>query len=221
MARRLSDNQDFPVNPLERLLGELEERINGIAAMIAADHYDVTQEPAFTSRLAQEIESELRRHPINRGGLRLEVATQDLGDRGPGALEKKVGADLYISLARRDLKPPVSKGMLMQAKWDVTANDRKLGSQMAEMMARSEDSYVWFYGPDDVTCAKASDLMHDRIPFPSYSVGELIVNGLRCSLGDRSIGRNLTLGRADGMKNQLAALRAPNGLSLAVARNTK
>jgi hypothetical protein len=73
---RLSDNQSLPA--LARMFGELEERINAIVAMIAADHYGVTQEPAFTSRLAQEIESELRRHPINKGNLRLEVATQDL-----------------------------------------------------------------------------------------------------------------------------------------------
>ncbi|PDT87513.1 hypothetical protein CO669_25470 [Bradyrhizobium sp. Y36] len=203
------------------MFGDLEERINGIAAMIAADHYNVAQEPAFTSRLAQEIESELRRHPINKAGLRLEVATQDLGDRGPGALEKRVGADLYISLARRDRRPPVSKGMLMQAKWDITANDRKLGSQMQEMMARSEDAYVWFYGPTEIQCAKASDLMQNHVPFRSLTVGEMIVNGLRCSAGDVGIGRDLTLSRADGMRAQLAALRTPQGLSFAVVRNTK
>jgi hypothetical protein len=198
---------------------EMETRINEIAAMIAEDHYDVTQEPAFTSRLAQEIESELRRHPINKGNLRLEVATQDLADRGRGALEKIVGAGLYISLARRDLKPPVSKGMLMQAKWDVTAKDRNLPSQMRDMMARSDDAYVWFYGSADVICAKASDVLNAGLPIRSVSVGELIVSGLRCSAGDRSMGRDLNLPRAQAMRNQLSALRTPNGLSFAIAKN--
>jgi hypothetical protein len=92
---------------------------------------------------------------------------------------------------------------------------------MTEMIARSDDSYVWFYGADEVVCAKASDLMQDRMPLHSFSVGELIVNGLRCSLGDRGIGRNLDLKRADGMRDQLAALRTPKGLSFAVASNTK
>jgi hypothetical protein len=213
---RLTENQSLP--PLAQMFGELEERINAIAAMIATDHYDVTQEPAFTSRLAQEIESELRRHPINKGNLRLEVATQDLGDRGRGALEKVVGADLYISLARRDLKPPVSKGMLMQAKWDLTAKDRKLPSQMTEMMARTDDAYVWFYGPSAVNCAKARDVMKVGVPFQSFTVGELIVNGLRCTAGDGRIGRNLALPRAQAMRNQLSALKTPIGLSLAVAK---
>jgi hypothetical protein len=143
--QRLSENQ--PIDPpLERLLDELKERIDEAARRITADHYDVAQEPAFTSRLAQEIESEIRTHPINAGALKIEVATQDLPDRGRGALEKKVGADLYISLARRDLKPPVSKGMLMQAKWEYSKHDAKLASQMHSMIQRSNDSYVWFYG---------------------------------------------------------------------------
>lgn len=108
--------------------------------------------------------------------------------------------------------------MLVQAKWDVTVGDRKLPSQITDMMARSDDVYVWLYGSADVVCAKASDVMKVGVPFRSFSVGELIVNGLRCSAGDRAIGRNLALPRGQAMRDQLSALRTPNGLSFAIVK---
>jgi hypothetical protein len=44
---------------IERILDELAKRIDELAIELAIDHYDVIQEPAFTSRLAQEITSEI------------------------------------------------------------------------------------------------------------------------------------------------------------------
>ena len=100
------------------LLDNLGVFIDGIVAQCCADHYSaVTQEHQFSSRLAQAIESELRHYPLP--GLDVEVATRDFPDRGPGATEKRSGADLYISLVRRDGEKPVSKGMLVQSKWDL------------------------------------------------------------------------------------------------------
>src|SRR5438445_13308181 len=88
------------------VLRELESRINKIAMEIAEDNYDVIQEPAFTSRLAQEITSEIRRHPINAGGVKIEVTSVDVPSLG-STMEKDIGADLYISVVRRDREPPV------------------------------------------------------------------------------------------------------------------
>src|SRR6266436_5750459 len=62
----------------EQVLQELEKRVDEIATELAHEHYDVIQEPAFTSRLAQEITSEIRRHPINAGGVKIEVTSVDV-----------------------------------------------------------------------------------------------------------------------------------------------
>ena len=98
----------------EHLLKEFEERIDKVAKEVAEDFYDVIQEPAFTSHLAQAIKSEVQNHPINAGGLKIEVTAADMHDRA-STMEKDTGADLYVSIVRRDGPVPVSKGMLVQA----------------------------------------------------------------------------------------------------------
>jgi hypothetical protein len=105
-------------DPLEELLDETNRRIDEVVTMVAKHHSQTpTQEPQLTARVAQAMESELRHHPIEVDGLRLEVFTQDLPDRGSGSMESKVGAGLYISLDRLDEQKSISKGMLVQSKW--------------------------------------------------------------------------------------------------------
>src|ERR1700712_1602208 len=122
----------------ENLLRELEQRVNAIAAELAIDNYGVIQEPAFTSRLAQEITSEIRRHPINSKQLRIEVSSVDVPSLG-SSMERDIGADLYISVVRRDRVPPVSKGMLVQSKWDRTLKDARIQGQMDHMIERTDE----------------------------------------------------------------------------------
>jgi hypothetical protein len=76
-------------------------------------------------------------------------------------MEKRSGADLYISLVRFDGGQPVSKGMLVQSKWDYALRH---GSERRVLRDQSR---------------------------PRRTIGELVAGGLRCTVGDRAIGRNL------------------------------
>jgi hypothetical protein len=65
-----------------------------------------------------------------------------------------MGADLYISIVRKDGKKPVSKGMLVQSEWDDTIHTAT--GQAKQMIERSpEGSYVWAYGPKTVDVVPA------------------------------------------------------------------
>ena len=177
----------------EVLFDAIQEAVDNVVSMVVGGHYDaLTQEPQLTAKIAGAIELTLDQ--MDLGDLNVKVAVRDFPPQGPGALEGKVGADVYISVAvigedRND----VSKGMLAQAKWDHTIKDAKLPEQIGKMMERSESSYVWVFGPHGVTCLPAGKYFD---PNPAeeagQSVGSLIANGLRCEEGDRRIGRDLT-----------------------------
>ncbi len=202
----------------EQVLRELEDRINDIAVEMADEYFDIIQEPAFTSRLAQEITTEIRRHPINSNGLRIEVTSVDVPSLGRGSMEKDIGADLYISVVRRDRLPPVSKGMLVQSKWQHKLDDARLPGQMSDMIKRTKDSYVWAYGPNGVTCAKIYPTTDGASYDDMKSVGGLVADGLRCTAGDPAIGRNLSLPRPEAMRHKLRELQANTALSFTLTR---
>ncbi|MDA9452315.1 hypothetical protein [Bradyrhizobium sp. CCBAU 21360] len=200
------------VDYVEEALRELEARVNEVAAEIAEENYDVIQEPAFTSRLAQEITSEIRRHPINVGGVKIEVTSVDVPSLG-STMEKDIGADLYISVVRRDKQPPASKGMLVQSKWDKTIGDKRLPGQMGQMIERTPDSYVWSFGPNGVMCGKVYKTPTGPSLDSFEPLGRLVANGLRCTAGDPRIGRDLRLSRKDAMRRKLRELQINSGLS--------
>jgi hypothetical protein len=177
----------------EELLAKIKGVVDAIVDAVCEDHYHApTQEPPMTSRIAQMIETVIKQHPINAGDLKLEVATQDVPDRG-SPMERNIGGDLYISLVRRDKSPPVSKGMLVQAKWDSSIKtDRRLRRQVRQMRGRSkDDSYVWSYGPKGVIAIPSGAFLNPGSIYPDMTAGELIAEGLRCRKGDLRIGRDL------------------------------
>ena len=171
----------------------------------------------MTSRIAQMIETVIKQHPINAGDLKLEVATQDVPDRG-SSMERNIGGDLYISLVRRDKTPPVSKGMLVQAKWDSSIKtDRQLRVQARRMHRRSkDDSYVWSYGPKGVSAIPSGAFVNPGSIYPEMTAGELIAEGLRCRRGDLRIGRDLGIPRSAGMRAMLNKLNAEGALEFQV-----
>jgi hypothetical protein len=203
----------------EDVIRELEARVNEIAIEIAIDNYDVIQEPAFTSRLAQEIQSEIRRHPVNAGGVKIEVTSVDVPSLR-SSMEKDIGADLYVSVVRRDKQPPISKGMLVQSKWDHTMRDKRLHGQMGQMIDRTKDSYVWVYGPNGVSCAKVFHTKDGPSMDDFKPVGTLIADGLRCTAGDPLIGRDMHLSRAQAMRQKLRELQVNTGLSFTLMRTS-
>jgi hypothetical protein len=84
-------------NPEEELLQKLAQAIDDLVARMCGHHYTApTQEHQLTARLAEAIEHEIERFPIEVRGVRLEVKTQDFPDRGSRSMERRSGADLYI-----------------------------------------------------------------------------------------------------------------------------
>ncbi|MEY9153381.1 hypothetical protein [Bradyrhizobium japonicum] len=177
----------------EHVFQVIEQLVDAIVSEVAEGHYEaLTQEPQLTSKIAGAIEHTIKQ--VDLGDLNVQVEVRDFPAQGRGALEGKVGADVYISVAViPENREDVSKGMLAQAKWDHSAKDPKLPEQIGKMMERSESSYVWVYGPNGVTCYPAGDYINpDSAGAGGQSVGSLIANGLRCKQGDRRIGRDLT-----------------------------
>jgi hypothetical protein len=206
-------------DPIEQLLQQLTERVNAVVDPIAIESYQLDRHEEFTtSRLAQAIVSAARNAPISAPGLALEVHAEEFRPTD----EKKTGADIYISVVRRDLEIARSKGLLVQAKRRRSLlrdeESRRLGNQSKRMYRRSHDSYVWIYERDEVVCTKAprsSRPTLTRITNP-MSVGELIADGLRCSLGDEDIGRDASAPLLDGVLDVMQRLSVPRGLDFTV-----
>jgi len=208
--------------PADDMLDRLAVVIDGVVAQECAHHYHAhTQEHQFSSRLAQAIESELRHFPMP--GLDIEVVTRDFPDRGRGSMEKRSGADLYISLVRFDGEQPVSKGMLVQSKWDYAlrhgSERRRLRDQSRNMLARTDASYVWVYeeaGVAVVPAIDAASLARPILRWPRRTIGELVAGGLRCTVGDRAIGRNLDQPLVTSLNTMLDQLSAETALEFVV-----
>jgi hypothetical protein len=209
-------------DPLEELLRQLTERVDAVVDPIARESYQLDRHEEFTtSRLAQAVTSELRDAPITVPGLALEVHAEEFRPTH----ERKIGADLYISVVRRDLDFTKSKGILVQAKRRISLlrddESRRLGNQSKRMYRRSDDSYVWIYEQDGVTCTKAprsSMPTLTRITNP-MSVGELIADGLRCNLGDEDIGRDASAPTLEGISDVMQRLTVPRALDFVVRQD--
>lgn len=216
-------DQAGPVEPTKRGLTEIGTHIDGIIANFCLRHYDCeTQEPQFTSRLAEAIEREMKH--VGVVGMRLEVTAQELSDHGPLSREGPTGADLYISVVVDSPDQQFSKGMLVQAKWDKTVRRagerRKLRSQSKRMLRRTEESYVWIYGALGVAVIPASEALQ-TVSLPDLTrnaktVGNLISDGLNCSAGDRAIGRDTSLPLVESLNSMLTKLVVENGLTIVV-----
>lgn len=208
-------------DPLEELLRQLKERIDGAVNEIAAESYEMDRREEFTtSRIAQAIAAAVR-EPIAADGLRVEVQVEEF----PPALERRTGADLYVSTVRKDLADPISKGVLVQAKRRVsvlkTSEQVRLSNQAKRMYRRTGESYVAIYDSNGVTCAKAPRSRYpqlSRITNP-MSVGTLVANSLRCTVGDQKRGRDIWRPVHEGMQAAMRDLVVPFALAFDVTHN--
>lgn len=206
-------------DPLEELLEQLADRIDGVVNAIASESYQMERhEEPTTSRLTQAIVDAVRADPINVDGLTVEVHAEEFKP----AQERKTGADLYISLVRHDLEVPKSKGMLVQAKrrssLHKSGESRRLGNQSKRMYRRSDHSYVWIYESTRVISAAAPQSNEPQLAIITnpISVGTLIADGLRCNKGDEDIGRNRSLPLHEGMTAIMDDLSVPYALDFDV-----
>jgi hypothetical protein len=171
--------------PIETLLHDLQQRVDSVVSQAAAHaHVMRKHETHLSSRLAHAISDSINSHPIEVKGLKLEVHVEEFDPQQ----ESQSGADLYISIVRRDFGVPTSKGMLVQSQRREALGRaderRRLRNQSARMRRRSENgSYVWVFEEDSVSCIPAPKSSDPVIRGPTYhpqSAGELIANGLRC-----------------------------------------
>lgn len=210
-------------DPLEQLLQELTERVDAVANGIASESQQFGRHEEYTtSRLAQAINHAIRNHPITAPGLALDIHAEEFTK----PQEKVAGADLYISLVRKDTDDQISKGILVQTKrrdaMIRSGEPQRLGNQCKQMYRRSKKaSYVWIYEGDRILSVKApraSKPILQRVTDPS-SVGELIADGLRCNKGDDKIGRDLDADPAAGIVAVMRKLSIPNGLDFVVRQD--
>jgi hypothetical protein len=205
----------------ETVFAAIQERVDQAVSRVVEGHYDaLTQEPQLTAKIAGAIEATL--DEFDYGDLNIKIAVRDFPAQGPGALEGKVGADVYVSVAiigedRKD----VSKGMLAQAKWDYTTKDAKLPGQIDKMMDRSESSYVWEFGPHRVTSFPAGDYFNPAPDSHGQTIGSLIANGLRCEEGDPGIGRDLTKPLITSLNEIMQDLGVNTALSFTVREGSR
>lgn len=182
------------------------------------------EEPVITSRVAQAIETELQHHRLEVGDMKVSVDTHDIQSRGPGALEKRSGVDLYISIARNDGAGSVSKGILIQSKHRraMRPKNNDLRNQAGRMIRRSPESYVAVFGENNAVAVPAQRAAYPRLPDDFFrdqmSLGKLISDGFRCRRGSTQIGIDLDAPRTDAIEAVMKRLRARRGLSFLVSR---
>ena len=149
------------------------------------------QEPAFTDRLLARLEDQFDGTKIDGIAWRAKTFT----DRGPGAQEKRFGADfcgvLNIKLANYHL----TKGFLAQAKM-IEANDRPLSKaeyerlqhQCRQMLRVTADSFLFLYGRNAVAIVPAISVISARRCNPhqlfTKSATGFFQNHFECFIGD-------------------------------------
>ncbi|GAB5460210.1 hypothetical protein [Hoeflea alexandrii] len=155
----------------------------------------ITQEAPLTARIGQMLEIELNGKDIL--GNHIRIITQDIPDRGRGALEKDIGADLYVGV---EVSGPgrrrKTKGFLVQAKLrdklSGTSDEKLLRDSCKRLSGITEASYVFIYGPSGVGVINATKLVEDSRTRPrdmkTRRVTTLLKKTLECSEGDVDLG---------------------------------
>lgn len=155
----------------------------------------ITQEAPLTARIGQMLESELNGKDIL--GNQIRIVTQDIPDRGPGALEKDIGADLYVGIeVYRPGGVRATKGFLVQAKLQHNLNravgEKELRGSCKQLFDITEASYVFVYGRGGVRVVDAKTLVEDTKTQPrdmkTRRVATLFKRTLECTEGDVGLG---------------------------------
>jgi len=165
-----------------------------VADKTVRDHIGgMTQEAPLTARIGQTLETALNNERVL--GYRIRVVTQDIPDRGRGALEKQLGADLYIGIEVIEGKHRQSKGLLIQSKLREKLNSTQrdaLRGACKDMLNSSNASYVWIYAENGIRVFEASEVagLHYRTfdDLTARRTTTLFKRTLECSEGDVSLG---------------------------------
>ena len=186
----------------------------------------ISQEAAITSRIGQSLEQTLNGKPVL--GYSIEVITQDIPDRGPGSLEKAIGADLYVGISVSSGGKRQSKGFLVQAKigrklksmsdYDALAKD------CGDMLERSDASYLWLYESNGVRVVKAVEVLKRGSKSPKElqrrRASTVFDRTLECREGDFDLGLPSVRGTRKkprtALGEMLEELRVPRGIGVLI-----
>lgn len=207
-------------DPLERLLCELKSRIDHSAEIVARESFAMGRhETHISSRLAQVVGDEVRRLSSGIRDFTLYVAVEEFTP----VEEKQVGADLYISVYNRaELGEP--KGFLVQCKRSESLGkfgERvRLAKQQRNMRRISQDgSYVCVFTQTGARLAHSS-VSAKRIlkPPESWSIGDLVADGLRCKKGDPKIGPEAASPLPFGLNSMMRRFNIAHGIGFELSR---
>ena len=197
----------------------IAEAIRSVVDEVVREHYGaLTQEHQLSSRICGALEAKLRHATF--GEYRVEVVTQEAPDKGPNSLEKKSGIDLYIGI-RIDDGAVVSKGLLVQAKWNDgarnAAEQARLVEQCQKIDARTDAGYVWLYGTSGVQVVPAKEVVANPSTAPeelgSRHLNEVFGQVLDCFEGDR----RLALPTGPDLRRDLGVMLEEFGATTGVA----
>jgi hypothetical protein len=206
------------------MIGDKVERdtiaaaLASIANRVCIEHLSgLTQEPPLTARIGQALESESKY--LNLFGRKITVLTQDYPDKGPGALERPAGADLYFGISVETAGGPISKGFLVQAKFqDSKEHVDKLKEQCRKMRRQTKDANVWFYGEGGIKTQPAWRIIKNPNPklYRGSSLAEYLSDVLECTKGDVKLGIPTIGDRRESLENLLRELAIPQGISVKI-----
>jgi hypothetical protein len=193
-----------------------------VADEVCRDHVrTISQEAQITSRIGQALETRLRGSNFN--GYTIEVVTQDIPDRGRGALERRLGGDIYVGIrVMHGSSTALSKGFLAQAKRGphLSSSERnELVRQSLRLLFRSPSSYVWVYTERRVRVVNAEDVVRrqSRNLVDGRRLDEIFSETLSCLEGDIHIGLPPGSDVRSSVGIMLERLRTQTAIGIAIA----
>lgn len=190
---------------------------------LVGEHYGLTQEHQLTARIGER----MTRPWTKVLDVRFRIVTQDIDDKGPRSLERKLGGDLYIGVEIETQNGRISKGFIIQAKWDknLSRTDQTLVKQCGNMLGKTHAAYVWVYERQSVRVLPAVEIENNPNTSPlelgSKNLEELFMQVFDCFEGDREIGLPIPEGASASQiraatKKMLKELSIPKGIAIQV-----
>jgi hypothetical protein len=181
------------------------------------------QEPEITSRICQGAEDRLNGRTV--GHHRLRVSARSMPDRGPKSVERKTGADLYLSVSL-DGEDGFNKGLLIQAKYDRHSNREELIESCEKMAAKfgETSAYVWVYKPNGVYVLSPEQLRNSDETLATNIPGARRMSGfagriLDCYAGNKTHGIRRGPNRKQQIDNLIRELHADNALDVSIEKD--
>jgi hypothetical protein len=178
----------LPENAISRTVAEVEGVALDLGERVRLGL--VQSEDDFTIRLVDRIEHQMNGQSIAG----VEWRAIKLTDRGPGAQEAEIGADLLGILIVKTPEGSVAKGFLAQAKLSAPGrrlNRPQLAEQADRMLQYTPDAFVFRYYRSGIRVIPALPVARTSVnpwELPSWGLSEFFGAHLRSFVGDERLG---------------------------------